>query len=294
MKILLMKMEILEWVIQLESQCLWVVKYPREERNLRNSPVKSGELLSEDILGATTQRDTRSYYPKRYWELLPKKILGVTTQRDTGSYYLKRYWEILPKEILGAITQREHCYSWFKHGASCTQRKVSMVPFVFNIPFVLSWGGSKSSDSFLPSIMLLVAKYALEIHKKHGMDKCDSFGTPLATKPKLDANLSGKPIDQTNYCSMIGSLMYLTSSRPDLVQAVCYYAHYQARPTEKNLKEVKRIFRYLKGIINIKLWYLKDSGFELTAFSDADHAGCIDPRKSTSRGIQFLDDKLVS
>ncbi|GJS36523.1 retrovirus-related pol polyprotein from transposon TNT 1-94 [Tanacetum coccineum] len=141
-------------------------------------------------------------------------------------------------------------------GASCTQRKVSMVPFVFSIPFVLSWGGSISSDSFLPSIMLLVAKYALEIHKNHGMDKRDSFGTPLATKLKLDANLNGKPIDQTNYRSMIGSLMYLTSSRPDLVQA--------------------------------------DSGFELTAFSDADHVGCIDPRKSTSRGIQFLDDKLVS
>ncbi|GJU56785.1 hypothetical protein Tco_1234551 [Tanacetum coccineum] len=93
---------------------------------------------------------------------------------------------------------------------------------------------------------------------------------------------------------MIGSLMYLTSSRPDIVQAVCYYAGYQARPTEKHLKEVKRIFRYLKGTINMGLWYPKDSGFELTAFSDADHAGCIDTRKSTSEGIQFLGDKLVS
>ncbi|GJR99498.1 retrovirus-related pol polyprotein from transposon TNT 1-94 [Tanacetum coccineum] len=65
------------------------------------------------------------------------------------------------------------------------------------------------------------------------------------------------------------------------------------RPTEKHLKEVKRIFRYLRGTINIGLWYPKDSGFELTAFLDADHAGCIDTRKSTSRGIQFLGDKLV-
>ncbi|GKF81533.1 retrovirus-related pol polyprotein from transposon TNT 1-94, partial [Tanacetum coccineum] len=60
--------------------------------------------------------------------------------------------------------------------------------------------------------------YALEILKKHGMDKCDSIGTPLATKPKLDADLSGKPVDQINYRSMIGLLMYLTSSRPDLVK----------------------------------------------------------------------------
>ncbi|GJS81369.1 hypothetical protein Tco_0747910 [Tanacetum coccineum] len=110
----------------------------------------------------------------------------------------------------------------------------------------------------------------------------------MATKPKLNADLSGKLIDQTDYRSKIRSLMYLTSSRPDIVQAVCYCAHYQARPSEKHLKEVKRIFRYLRGTINMGLWYPKDSGFELTAFSDADHVGCLDTRKSTSGGIQFL------
>ncbi|GKE68105.1 hypothetical protein Tco_1526177 [Tanacetum coccineum] len=65
------------------------------------------EPLSEDILGVTIKRDTRSYYPKRYWEILPKEILGDTTQRDIGRYYPKRYWEILPKEILGDTTQRD-------------------------------------------------------------------------------------------------------------------------------------------------------------------------------------------
>nr|GEX91851.1 copia protein [Tanacetum cinerariifolium] len=89
-------------------------------------------------------------------------------------------------------------------------------------------------------------------------------------------------------------LMYLISSRPNIVQTVCYCARYQARPTENHLKEVKRIFRYLKGTINIGLWYSKDSSFELTAFLDVDHAECLDTRKSTSRGIQFLSDKLVS
>ncbi|GKF92761.1 hypothetical protein Tco_0279480, partial [Tanacetum coccineum] len=117
-----------------------------------------------------------------------------------------------------------------------------------------------------------------EILKKHNMDNCHSIGTPLATKPKLDVNLSGELVDQSDYRSKIGSLMYLTSSRPDLVQAVCYCA----RPTQKHLKEVKRIFKYLKGTINVGLWYPNDSGFELTAFSDADHVGCLDTRKSTS------------
>nr|GEW47815.1 retrovirus-related Pol polyprotein from transposon TNT 1-94 [Tanacetum cinerariifolium] len=143
-------------------------------------------------------------------------------------------------------------------------------------------------------IFINQAKYTLEILHKHGMDKGQSIGTPMATKPKLDADLSGNPIDQTDYRSKIGSLMYLTSSRPDIVQAVCFCARYQSRPTKKHLKEVKRIFRYLRGIVHMGLWYPKGSSFELTAFSDADHAGCINSRKSTFGGIQFLCDKLVS
>ncbi|GJT01290.1 retrovirus-related pol polyprotein from transposon TNT 1-94 [Tanacetum coccineum] len=143
-------------------------------------------------------------------------------------------------------------------------------------------------------IFINQAKYALEILKKHGMEKYDTVGTPMATKPKLDVELSGKLVDQTDYHSKIRSLMYLISSRPNIVQAVCYCARYQARPAEKHLKKVKRIFQYLRGTINMGLWYPKDSGFELTTFSDADHAGCIDTRKSTSEGIQFLGDKLVS
>nr|GEZ14246.1 uncharacterized mitochondrial protein AtMg00810-like [Tanacetum cinerariifolium] len=82
--------------------------------------------------------------------------------------------------------------------------------------------------------------------------------------------------------------------RPDLVQAICYHACYQARPIEKHLKELKRIFRYLKGAMNMGLWYPKDSGFEVTAFSVVDHAGCIDTRKSTSGRIQFLGKNLAS
>ncbi|GKC92428.1 hypothetical protein Tco_1157870 [Tanacetum coccineum] len=80
-----------------------------------------------------------------------------------------------------------------------------------------------------------------------------------------------------------------------LLYLFSYCARYQARPTEKHLKEVKQIFWYLKNTINIGLWYPKDTSFELTAFSDSDHAGCLDSRKSTSGGIQFLGgDKLVS
>ncbi|GJR28922.1 hypothetical protein Tco_1105154 [Tanacetum coccineum] len=93
---------------------------------------------------------------------------------------------------------------------------------------------------------------------------------------------------------MIGGLMYLTASRPDIAFATFVCARYQAHPIEKHLKEVKRIFRYLRQTINMGLWYSKDSEFELIAYSDADLVGCNNDCKSTSGGIQFLGDKLVS
>nr|GEW68625.1 hypothetical protein [Tanacetum cinerariifolium] len=129
---------------------------------------------------------------------------------------------------------------------------------------------------------ILVSKYVLEILNKYGMESCDPVGTPMEIKDKLDLDHNGTPVDATKYRIMIGALMYLTSSRPDIVHATCLCARYQAKPTEKHLKEVKRIFHYVRGTINTGLWYTKDSGFELTGFSDADYAGCKDTFKSTS------------
>nr|GFC01469.1 uncharacterized mitochondrial protein AtMg00810-like [Tanacetum cinerariifolium] len=107
----------------------------------------------------------------------------------------------------------------------------------------------------------------------------------MEIKDKLDLDKNGTPVDATKDHSMIGALMYLTSSRPDIVHATCLCARYQAKPIKKHLKEVKRIFRYLQGTVNMGLWYTKDSGFELTGFSDADYAGCKDTFKGTSGGL---------
>nr|GEV73807.1 copia protein [Tanacetum cinerariifolium] len=101
-------------------------------------------------------------------------------------------------------------------------------------------------------IFINQAKYAQEILIKHGMTSCDSFGTPMATK-HLDADLSGTLIDQTKYHSIVEAIMYLTTSRPDIMHATCYCARYQAKPTEKHLTAVKRIFRYLKDTIHMGL-----------------------------------------
>nr|GEV42238.1 retrovirus-related Pol polyprotein from transposon TNT 1-94 [Tanacetum cinerariifolium] len=115
--------------------------------------------------------------------------------------------------------------------------------------------------------------------------------TPMVEQTKLKLDLVRKPVDHIDYRSMIGSLMYVTSSRPDIMFATCMCASYQVNPNEHHVLAVKRIFRYLKGTINLGLWYLKDSGFDLTTYSDADHAGCHLDRKRTSGSIQFLGDK---
>nr|GEX42854.1 hypothetical protein [Tanacetum cinerariifolium] len=112
-----------------------------------------------------------------------------------------------------------------------------------------------------------------DVPKRFGMKNCDTVPTPMVEQAKLKLDLVRKPVDHTDYRSMIGSLMYVTSSRPDIMFATCMCARYQANPNEHHVSAVKRIFRYLKGTINLGLWYSKDSGFDLTAYSDADHAG---------------------
>ncbi|GKE43726.1 retrovirus-related pol polyprotein from transposon TNT 1-94, partial [Tanacetum coccineum] len=102
-------------------------------------------------------------------------------------------------------------------------------------------------------IFINQSNYVLEIRKKYGMESCDPVGTPMEIKDKLDLDQNGSPIDATKYRSMIDALMYLTSSRPDIVHATCLCARYQAKPTEKHRKEVKRIFRYLRGTVNMGL-----------------------------------------
>ncbi|GJZ64686.1 hypothetical protein Tco_0621107 [Tanacetum coccineum] len=116
----------------------------------------------------------------------------------------------------------------------------------------------------------------------------------MVEKSKLDEDKEGKAVDPSHYCGMIGTLLYLTASRPDLQFAICMCARYQARPIEKHLHAVKRIFQYLKRTVNRGLWYPKDSSIDLTAYADADHAGCQDTRRSTSGSMQFLGDRLVS
>ncbi|GJU34637.1 retrovirus-related pol polyprotein from transposon TNT 1-94 [Tanacetum coccineum] len=118
---------------------------------------------------------------------------------------------------------------------------------------------------------------------------CDPVDTLMVERTKLDEDLKGIPVDPTRYRVMVGSLMYLTSSKPNLVFVVCMCAWYQAKPTKKHLTTVKQVFRYLKGTINKGLWYSKDTRIAITTYGDDDHAGCQDTKRSTSGKYQLAD-----
>nr|GEZ14399.1 hypothetical protein [Tanacetum cinerariifolium] len=154
--------------------------------------------------------------------------------------------------------------------------------------------GLKQAPRACPrGIFINQSKYALESLMKYGFESCDPVDTPMVEKSKLDEDKKGKAVDLSHYHGMIGTLLYLTASRPDLQFAICMCARYQAWPTEKHLHVVKRIFRYLRGTINQGLWYPKDSLISLLEFADADYAGCQDTRRSTSGSLQFLGDRLI-
>ena len=126
------------------------------------------------------------------------------------------------------------------------------------------------------------------------MEISSTSKTPMATTTKLGKDKSGKPVEEKRYRGMIGSLLYLTASRPDIMFSICVCARFQSSYRESHLHAVKRILKYLKGTMNLGLWYPKSTSFELLAYSDSDFFGSLLDRKSTSDTCQLLGQSLIS
>ncbi|GJR52933.1 putative ribonuclease H-like domain-containing protein [Tanacetum coccineum] len=137
-------------------------------------------------------------------------------------------------------------------------------------------------------------KFMTEILKKFSFTDVKTASTPMETHKPLLKDADGEDVDEHLYRSMIRSLMYLTSSRPDIMFVVCTCARYQVNSKVSHLHAVKRIFRYLKGQPKLGHWYPKDSPFDLVAYTDSDYAGASLDRKSTIGGCQFLECRLIS
>ena len=143
-------------------------------------------------------------------------------------------------------------------------------------------------------IFISQSKYIKEVLKTFGLEDSKPVSTPMVTSLKLSKNDESAEVNQTFYRSMIGKLQYVVHSRPDIALAVGIVARFSANPRENHLMAVKRIMRYLKGTEEYGLYYKKNDNFELKAYTDADWAGNIDDRKSTSGGAFFLGKRLVT
>ena len=143
-------------------------------------------------------------------------------------------------------------------------------------------------------IFISQSTYAKNLLERFGLNQCKEARTPMSTTIKLSKDDTGKDVDVQLYRGMIGSLMYLTASRPDLSLSVGICARNQAKPKQSHLEAVKRIIKYVKGTINLGIWYSKWSNKNLVGYCDADWTGCVDDRKSTSCGCCFLRNNLIS
>ncbi|KAJ9538687.1 hypothetical protein OSB04_031420 [Centaurea solstitialis] len=231
--------------------------------------------------------------PRAWYEELSKHLLskGFTKGSVDSTLFLMKEGEhivviqIYVDDIIFGSTSRELCKKF--ENVMTEEFKMSMMG---EINFFLGLQVRQFSDG----IFINQSKYIFDLLKKYDMSGCHSIGTPMATGNSIGPDHEGKDVDLRNYRSMVGSLMYLTASRPDIMFATCVCARYQAKPKESHLAAVKRIFRYLKGTPYYGIWYPKGLGFELQAYTDADYGGCNMDRKSTSGHLQFLGNKLVS
>ncbi|GJS07806.1 retrovirus-related pol polyprotein from transposon TNT 1-94 [Tanacetum coccineum] len=138
------------------------------------------------------------------------------------------------------------------------------------------------------------AKYIKEMLKKFGLEDSKPMKTPMSTETKLTRDEEGESVDNTKYRGMIGSLLYLMASTPNIMFSVCLCVRFQEDPKTSHLEAVKRIFRYIKGTMHLGLWYLKGFSIETIVYADSDHAGDYVDRKSTSGVCTFMGCCLTS
>ncbi|KAJ9558624.1 hypothetical protein OSB04_013238 [Centaurea solstitialis] len=231
--------------------------------------------------------------PRAWYETLTIYLLGAGYKKGTidPTLFLRKTGDdliivqIYVDDIIFASTKPELCTE-FEH----TMKSQFQMSMMGELTFFLGLQVRQCPEG----IFINQSKYVHDLLKRFDVVGSNSAATPMSRSFQMDADLSGKPVDLKKYRAMIGSLLYLTASRPDIVFSTGVCARYQCDPRDSHLKAVKRILRYLKGTPDFGLWYPKGSSFELIGYTDSDHAGCKLDRKSTSGACQFLGDKLVS
>ncbi|GJU72736.1 putative ribonuclease H-like domain-containing protein [Tanacetum coccineum] len=202
-----------------------------------------------------------------------------------GLHQAPRACLIYVDDIIFGSTKKELCTKFKK-----LMHKKFQMSFMGELAFFLGLQVTQKDDG----IFISQDKYVDEILKKFGFSTVKTSSTPMETSKPLINDENAKSVDVHLYRSMIGSLMYLTSLRPDIMFVVCACARFQVTHKVSHLYAVKRIFRYLKGQPKLGIWYPKDSPFDLEAYTDSDYAGASLDGKSITGGCQFLGSRLIS
>ncbi|GJU82638.1 putative ribonuclease H-like domain-containing protein [Tanacetum coccineum] len=231
--------------------------------------------------------------PRAWYETLSTYMLDNRFQRGkiNKTLFIKRYKgdillvQVYVDDIIFGLTKKELCIAFEK-----LMHEKFQMSSMGELTFFLGLQVQQKKDG----IFISQDKYVVKILKKFGFTEVKTASTPKETQKPLLKDEDGEEVDVHMYRSMIVSLMYLTSSRPDIMFAVCACARYQVNPKVSHLYVVKRIFRYLKGQPKLGLWYPKDSPFDLVAYTDSDYAKASLDRKSTIGGCQFLECRLIS
>nr|GEX39421.1 putative ribonuclease H-like domain-containing protein [Tanacetum cinerariifolium] len=231
--------------------------------------------------------------PRAWYETLANYLLENGFQRGkiNQTLFIKRQKgdilmvQIYVDDIIFGATNKGLCKSFEK-----LMKDKFQMSSIGELTFFLGLQVKQKKDG----IIIIQDKYVAEILRKFGLTEGKSSSTPIDTERPLLKDPDGEDVDVHTYRSMIGSLMYLTLLRPDIMFAVCACARFQVTPKASYLHAVKRIFRYLKGKPHLGLWYPKDSPFYLVAYSYSDYAGASLDRKSTTKGCQFLGCRLIS
>ncbi|GKD51063.1 putative ribonuclease H-like domain-containing protein, partial [Tanacetum coccineum] len=231
--------------------------------------------------------------PRALYETLSTYLLDNGFQRGQidKTLFIKRVKsdillvQVYVDDIIFGSTKKELCTEFEK-----LMHKKFQMSSMGELTFFLGLQVTQKDDG----IFISQDKYVDEILKKFSFSTVKTASTPIETSKPLLKDAEAEDVDVHLYRSMIGSLMYLTSSRPDIMFVVCACTRFQVTPKVSHLHAVKRIFRYLKGQSKLGLWYPKHSPFDLEAYSNSDYAGASLDRKSTTRGCQFLGSRLIS
>nr|GEZ30356.1 retrovirus-related Pol polyprotein from transposon TNT 1-94 [Tanacetum cinerariifolium] len=218
--------------------------------------------------------------------LLMKSLYGLKQSPRAWEFEMKDLGKL--KYFLGIEVLRS------KRGIFMCQKKYILDLLTETGYFTLVGGNLVTWRSKKQKVVALSSAEAKFRGIKFRFTEVKTASTPMETQKLLVKDEDGKEVDVHMYRSMIGSLMYLTSLRPDIMFAMCACARYQVNPKVSHFHAVKRIFMYLKGQPKLGLWYPKDSPFDLVAYTDSDYAGASLDRKSTTGGCQFLECILIS